>query len=262
MSPSSSASRFDARALKSAVGVRLPKLARKKLQPVEVAVLDSGVDGSHADLRGRIVESFAARGEAEAVKMVARDPGKNGDDFGHGTAVASIIARLAPNARIIDVRVLGPDNSGSGHALVRGLELAIERGFRIINMSLAAKAAFAPRLNALCEQAYRNGQIVVAAKRNMPLVDNGFPAEFSSAISVERKSFKQQYQVRFRHGDSIEFEAHGSDVVVAAPGGGYTVKTGTSFATPAVAACCALLVGAYPGLRPFEVKTLLKAVGG
>ena len=52
--------------------------------------------------------------------------------------------------------------------------------------------------------------------------------------------------------------APSDEVTVAAAGGGYTTKTGTSFATPAVCGLCALLVGAFPDLRPFELKTLLK----
>ena len=68
-----------------------------------------------------------------------------------------------------------------------------------------------------------------------------------------------QFDVIFQNDHIIEFAARGEEVVVAAPGGGETTMTGTSFATPAVSGLCALLVGAYPDLRPFDVKSLLRA---
>jgi subtilisin family serine protease len=59
----------------------------------------------------------------------------------------------------------------------------------------------------------------------------------------------------------IELEAPGDAIPVAAPGGGYTTLSGTSFATPMVTAVCALLLGAFPMLRPADVRTILYAYG-
>jgi subtilisin family serine protease len=96
----------------------------------------------------------------------------------------------------------------------------------------------------------------------MPLTDNGFPAELSSCISVDVGRFETALKVQFQADHAIEFVGHGEDVKVAAAGGGYTTMTGTSFATPAVSGLCALLVGAYPDLRPFDVKSLLRSLDG
>jgi subtilisin family serine protease len=238
---------------------RFEELVKRPLEPVEVSVLDSGIDSTHPDLAGRIVESVGVEIRDGIPHIENREACRNNDVYGHGTAVASIICRLAPNARIVDVGVLGENGVGMPVALVAGLEYAVQRQSRIINMSLAARAEFAPLLWRLCELAYRQNQFIVAARRNMPLTDDGFPAEFSSSIGVDRGSFPSPYQLRFHPGGGIEYSAQSEEVVVAAPGGGYTVKTGTSFSTPAVTAMCALLAGAYPGLRFFEVKTLLKA---
>jgi subtilisin family serine protease len=194
-------------------------------------------------------------GAARAIKVPW---GRNNDAFGHGTAVAGIIAAIAPNARLLDIRVLDAHCQGSGPALLAGLEQAVASGARLINLSLACVAEFAPQLHELCERAYRRNQIVVAAKRNTPLADNGFPAEFSSCISVDIADFPSPYTLEFLDPPPIEFAARGENVRVPAAGGGYTHRTGTSFATPAVAGLCALLIGAYPGLRLFELKTLLK----
>jgi subtilisin family serine protease len=246
------------RSLDEWVSRKFEELSSASLQPIDVAVLDSGIDATHQDLAGRIVHGYEINVENGKTSVLRHETPVNADLFGHGTGVASVIARLAPNARIVDVRVLGPGNYGTAAALVAGLSLAVEQKFRVINMSLAAKADYALQLWPLCERAYRQNQIVVASRRNVPLHGDGFPAEFSSCISVDRERFSMPYQLRFRSDSNIEYAANGDDVVVAAPGGKFTLATGTSFAAPAVSAMCALLLGAYPDLRTFELKTILK----
>ncbi len=239
---------------------QLGELMTQELSPVEVAVLDSGIDATHPDLAGRVKSAYSvSRVEGRAV--VRSEPlATNHDAFGHGTAVASIIARQARNAELVDFQVLGADNTGSGEALVASLEYALTQGCRVINMSLAAKAEFAPRLRQICDQAYRNGQVIVAAKRNMPLCDFGFPAEFTSVVAVDRGNYPRLLSLSYRPNQVVEFVGHGDEVVVAGPGGGYTTKTGTSFATPSISGIVALLLGAYPDLRPFDIKSILRAL--
>lgn len=245
--------------LQEALGLRLEELKDRASERVEVAVLDSGVDATHPDLKGRIKASYRVVMEKGSPRLEEIPPETNNDTFGHGTAVASIISQVAPNADIVDVRVLGGSPQGAGPAMVLGLEKALERRSRVLNMSLAASARFQQVLFNLCERAYRQNQIVVASRRNMPLVDDGFPAEFSTCIAVDRTSLSSPYMVQYREDQPVEFAAHGEEVVVAAPGGGYTTMTGTSFATPVVSALCCLLLGVFPNLKPFEVKTILKA---
>ena len=72
--------------------------------------------------------------------MVKEQVPGNADLYGHGTAVASIICGLAPNPRIIDIRVLDTLNVGSGEALLAGFRYAVAQKIRILNISLAAKA--------------------------------------------------------------------------------------------------------------------------
>lgn len=246
--------------LREALDTPLAALSSRELIPIEVAVIDSGVDATHPDLVGRVSDAFQTRLEDGRGEVVAVPQDTNNDTYGHGTAVAGIITAIAPNARIVDVRVLGDRNLGAGLALVAGLQSVLLRDTPLINMSLAASSEFSPALNRLCERAYRRQRVVVASKRNMPLQDDGFPAEFSSCISVDNNTFPNPpFDLRFRARNAIEFAAHGVDVRVPAPGGGHTTKTGTSFATPTVTGICALLLGAFPSLVPFEVKTVLKA---
>jgi subtilisin len=231
-------------------------LATGPLAPVDVAVIDSGVDATHPDLAGRI----AAARRVEDGNVTDLEEHVNNDSFGHGTAVASIITRIAPNARIFDIRVLRPGNKGSGEDLLAGLRLAVRSGYRVINMSLAASAKFLPQLIAACERAYYQDQVVVAARRNMPISDEGFPAELASVIGVDNGELAPM-ALRYRPRRTIEVEAPGDAVTVAAAGGGYTVLSGTSFSTPVVSGMCALLLGAFPELRPYEIRAVINSYG-
>ena len=234
------------------------ELAERNLAPVDVAVLDSGVDATHPALSGRIAEAWGVEtsGGSAAVTPLAE---ANNDLFGHGTAVASIIARIAPNARLHDVRVLGRSNTGAEEALIAGVEHAVSRGWAVLNLSLAARDTLREPLSRLCERAYYRGQLVVAARRNLPIGGDGLPAELSACIGVDLGEFEAPHSFGFRMGYPIELMAVGKEVPAAAAGGGWTTMTGTSFATPAVSGLCALLLGAYPGLQPYEVKSLLRA---
>lgn len=244
--------------IEQAIRGSLKGLRRRRLAPVQVAVVDSGIDATHTRLRGRVTGAWKIVTRGESVRAVKASRARNNDAFGHGTAVGGIITSIAPNARLLDIRVLDEHCQGRGSALLAGFEQAVCLGARLINLSLACVARYAPQLHDLCEQAYRRSQIVVAAKRNMPLADNGFPAEFSSCISVDMADFRSQYTLEFLDPPPIEFAARGENVLAPAAGGGYTRMTGTSFATPTVTGLCALFVGAYPDLKLFEIKTLLK----
>jgi subtilisin len=246
------------KSLLAALGSKFPELPSRPLEPVTVAVIDSGVDATHPALAGKVLEAYAVQKQGDAYQVAPGPVPANADLYGHGTAVASIICGLAPNARIIDIRVLDTLNVGAGEALLAGFNYAVTQKIRIMNMSLAAKAAFAARLQPLCETAYRQNQLVIAARRNMPLMDDGFPAEFSSSLGVDLGKFLSQFQLKYRPDHAIEFIGHGEEVTVAAAGGGYTTMTGTSFATPAISGICALLTGAFPDLHPFEVKSILR----
>jgi subtilisin family serine protease len=234
------------------------ELAKKQLAPVDVAILDSGIDATHPVLKGRVVEAYAVETIGGGEQVVATPNDADNDYFGHGTAVASIIARVAPHARLYDVRVLGRDNTGREEVLNAGLEHAVSKGWRVLNLSLAASYRLRAGLQDLCERAYYRGQTVVAARRNVPIGGEGLPAEFSSCIGVGLGPFAPPFHFAFRTGLPIELAAGGEGVTAAARGGGWTTVTGTSFATPAISGLCALLLGAYPDLQPYEIKSILR----
>ena len=132
---------------------------------VRVCILDSGVDGSHplvGDLASAVVISVDEDGE------VVAEEDTDGDVSGHGTACAGIVRKLAPEASISSVRVLGASFTGSGSVLLGGLRYAIDQGFDIVNMSLSTtKKPFASILHELADSAYFKRTVLVASAHNM-----------------------------------------------------------------------------------------------
>jgi len=246
--------------LADALGVDLESLRDRELAPVEVAVLDTGIDATHPALAGRVVEAFRIVEERGRHRAAVCTVPENNDAYGHGTGVASVIAAVAPNARIVDVQVVAAETLELGEALVAGFQLGLLRRFPVLNLSLACNPGLLAPLTELCESAHWQNQLVVAARRNMPLLDHGIPARLSSCIGVDSDGFGSAYEFRFRGRHPVEWIASGEDVTVAAPNGKYTLQTGTSYAAPAIAGACALLLGAWPDLTPFEVRSVLKAM--
>ena len=237
------------------------ELARRALRPVRVAVLDTGIDASHEALSGRVARATAWRRDGRggfAPAPLRR--GENNDPCGHGTGVAGVIAAFAPNAVLEDVRVLDADGGGHGAVVLEGLRRAVEGDAEIVNVSVAfARDRHWAETSRLLEEAYVRGRIVVAARRNVPRPgDLGLPAELPTAVSVDAGRFGDPFLLRYFPHARIEFAARGEDVATARAGGGRIRLSGTSLATSAVAAICALLRGANPGLSLFEIKTLLK----
>jgi subtilisin len=236
------------------------ELRKTPLEDVEVALLDTGVDATHQDLASSVVESVeivSARGRYHERSHPA--PTRN-DSSGHGTAVASVIARLAPNARITDLRIAENEGGGRGEAVLAGLRGAWERRVRVINVSLACERRFLAPLIELCEAAYFRNQVVVAAELNDPALEKGLPAELSNCIGVTCDRSAHSRVLRFRKNHRIEFSAFGREVAVAVPGNSYGVRSGTSLAAGTVTGLCTLLLGAFPDLTPFEVKTVLRTM--
>lgn len=239
----------------------LETLSRASLRRVGVAVLDTGIDATHPVLQRRIseAESWTMDDNGGIVSARLRRSANN-DLCGHGTGVAGVIAAIAPNARISDCRVLDVDCAGFGSVVLAGLRAAVESRAEIINVSIAfAKDRYWSETSRILEEAYVRGKIIVAAKRNFPRPDDlGLPAELPTAISVDAASFPNPFFLRYFPQSRIEFGALGDNVRTARAGGGWTCLTGSSFATPVVAALCALLRGVNRDLTLFEIKSILK----
>jgi subtilisin len=224
---------------------------------VRVCIVDSGVDASHPAVG--LVASAVAVSEAEDGTLAVHDDAE-GDLFGHGTACAGIVRKLAPDCEIHSVRVLGGDLTGSGQVLVRGLRWAIEQGFEVINLSMSTtKSKFSADLRELTDLAYFRGAVVVASAHNMPV--ESFPWRFSAVVSVGSHSGADPLEYYANPRPPVEFAAPGVDIELAWLDGATIRATGNSFATPHIAGIAALVLSKHPGMRPFELKAALRAAG-
>jgi len=224
---------------------------------VRVAVVDSGIDTEHPDLKGKVKESVEAVAEDGRIEF---RPSTSGDQAGHGTACAGIIASVAPDADLYSVKVLGPKASGSGDMFLVGLDYAIKQKFRVINLSLGTtKRDFFGPLHDLLDRAYQAGCIVVSAANNLPYPS--YPSIFSSSVvSVVKRAGDDPFNFGYRYGQVIELVAPGVEVTTTWPGGGHRQLTGNSFACPYIVGIIALMMEAYPNLTPFQVKTILYTI--
>src|SRR2546422_1203861 len=224
---------------------------------VRVAVVDSGIDTERPALKGKVKESVEAVPEDGKIDF---RPSTSGDQAGHGTACAGIIASVAPEVELYSVKVLGPKASGSGDMFLVGLDYAIKQKFRVINLSLGTtKRDFFAPLHDLLDRAYQSGCIVVSAANNLPYPS--YPSIFSSSVvSVVKRSGGDPFNFGYRYGQVIELVAPGVEVTTTWPGGGYRQLTGNSFACPYVVGIIALMMEAYPNLTPFQVKSILYTI--
>ncbi len=222
---------------------------------VVVAVIDSGVEGSHPAVGGALVESVRVELDADDTSIVDDDAV---DAVGHGTACAGIIHGLAPAARIVSIRVLGADNRGKGLAFAAGLEWAIERGASVVNLSLSSRSeALYATFHELADRAYFANCLLVCAANNVAVAS--YPSLFAAVVSVAAHDVQDPETWFYNPRPPVEFGAYGLDVDVAWRDGGRIVATGNSFAAPHIAGLAARIRSAHPTATPFEVKTILAA---
>ncbi|MGA4843038.1 type VII secretion-associated serine protease mycosin [Streptomyces sp. G45] len=247
-----------------------------KGEGVTVAVLDTGVDGSHPDLRdnvlpGRDMVGFGAR---RGDRTWAR----------HGTAMAGIVAGhghgagrgdgvlgIAPEARILPVRVILEDGdparkrarSTRGNALAEGIRWAVDHGADVINLSLGDDSKSAhpePAEDAAVQYALKKGAVVVASAGNGGERGDhiSYPAAYPGVIAataVDENGERASFSTRRWY---ATVSAPGDDIVIADPDRKYYEGWGTSAAAAMVSGAVALIRAAHPGLSPAQIKKLLQ----
>jgi subtilisin family serine protease len=221
-----------------------------------VAIIDSGIDASHPDLKGQIVNMF----DATESQSKLTDP--------HGTAVAGLVAAnglllgVAPEARLLDVRVfdtLSDEDAtvATSESLLRGLDWAVSQKANIINMSLTGPAD--PLLKEVMAAIAKRGIIVVAAAGNNGAdAEPAYPAAYDDVIAVTATTSDDSAYEQANQGNYIDIAAPGVDLLVTSPDDTYRLETGTSFAAAEVTGVIALLLGQNSEMSREEIVSALE----
>lgn len=225
---------------------------------VKVAVIDTGIDVDHPDLR--VLGGY---------NYVTNNSNYD-DDNGHGTHCAGIIAALnnttgvvgvAPGASLYGVKVLSSTGSGTWTAIAQGIEWAISNKMQVISMSLGGTSG-STTLQQACTNAW-NANIVICTAAGNSGRSSGkgdtveYPARYTECIAVAATDSNDVRASWSSTGPKVEVAAPGVSVYSCYYGGGYATMSGTSMATPHVAGLAALVIAAHPGYTNQQVRTAI-----
>ena len=236
---------------------------------IKIAILDSGVELSHPALQHlRLLDDLAFQATGDGV--LTRTPGWGTDSVGHGTAVAQVLMRVAPEAMLGSFRVLDDRNECPAWMICHAAMDAIERGYDIINCSfgVAARSNYLGYFKPWIDAAYRRGVHVVSACNNGHFRNPEWPGVFPSVIAVNMAAtdsddvfFRWDARAGVPPVHLVEFAARGVNLELPWKDGQMVQgKSGSSFAAPHVAGALARMLSVYPGLKPPVAKALLQEV--
>jgi subtilisin len=225
---------------------------------VRVAVVDSGVDGSHP-LVGEVSEYVAVVVDEETDDGVRFDLGPHEDLYGHGTACAGVIRSLAPEVELVSVRVLGASLKGSAGVFAKGVEWCIANRIDIANLSLSTtNERWAEPFHELVDAAAFRNMLLVSAMANER--KRTIPSEFSGVFSVASGPGLDREMFWCNPNGPAEWAAPGMGVEVAWSAHSTITADGNSFAAPVITGQLARILGAHPHLKPWQARTVLAAL--
>lgn len=224
---------------------------------VRIGVVDTGVDFSHPDLKYCL---------ARGVNLLQHAAWPH-DDNGHGTHIAGTIAAaggpegitgVAPKAIIFPVKAF--DNNGAAYVsdIIRSIDWCVQNEMQIINMSFGMKKK-SPSMEEVVSRATEAGVVIVASAGNdkkRRSID--YPARLPETISVGATNRQHKIASFSNVGPLIDIYAPGEQIRSSWLGGSHRRMNGTSMATSHVSGAIALLLSRRPGLKPAEIKALLR----
>ncbi len=227
---------------------------------VTVAVIDTGIDYKHPDLKSQVLPPYNAVSPAD---MSLTDV--------HGTHVSGIIASesgngigghgINPNARILPIDVFNGGGGASDYVIAEGIMHAVEEGADVINMSLGGYGE-SQLLQDAVAKAIESGVTIVAAAGNEGWDEYSTPASYEGVISVGSTNSQNKLSSFSNYGPSVDIVAPGEAIYNTVfdfmKGSSFAEMSGTSMASPVVAGVVSLLKSKYPDLKPFEVEAILE----
>jgi subtilisin family serine protease len=228
-----------------------------KGEGVKVAVIDTGCDLYHDDIKNNILDgkNFVEEG---------KDPI---DRNGHGTHVAGTIAAqnnglgmvgVAPETKIIPVKALGDDGSGSLDNIIKAIEWSANYGVDFITMSLGSPVAAKPLENVINYAAKKGVIIFCAAGNNGIESDIMYPAKYDNTISIGAIDSNLNRTSFTCSGETLDFLAPGHNILSCVPGNGYAMMSGTSMSNPFAVGCASLLLSYSKKLGSESIGAMLK----
>jgi hypothetical protein len=225
-----------------------------------VAVLDTGVDASHPDLRG-VVDRLRSKSFVGGSALVDRS--------GHGTHMAGLIAAVGANgrggvgvsrARIMSVKVATSLGDADAASIVAGINYAVAKHARVINISLGGTEQSAAERTAI-NRAIRAGIVVVAAAGNGGFVGDPveYPAANAHVVAVGALTRDGAHLAQSTAGPQVLLSAPGESLLSTALGGRYNTRSGTSVATALVSGAAARIVTQRPYIRAEQVVEMLRS---
>jgi subtilisin family serine protease len=233
---------------------------------VVVAVLDTGVDLNHPDLRPNLL--------TERGYDFLDDAPSPQDDESHGTAVAGIIGAVGNNhegvsgiawhVKLLPIKALNSQGRGPDSVMVKAILYAADNGARIINIS-STGTRYSAALETAVQYAQDKGAVVVAAAGNTGNSDNAvnYPAAFDGVLAVAAIDDHDQLAAFSQRQPYVSLAAPGVDVPSTAWAGAgrglYASQSGTSIAAPHVSGAAAILWALRPDLAAADIVNALEA---
>jgi thermitase len=228
---------------------------------VTIAIVDTGVDGTHPEFSGRMVGGY------DFIRNISLSGSENSDFHGHGTHVAGIAAATGNNnigiagmdwqAKVMPVRVLDSSGAGSMTNIVLGIQFAITNEAKVINLSLGG-AGYSQALKDVIVSAREAGVIVVSAMGNDYIKSLIYPAGFPEVIAVGSTDPKDRISDFSTRGEWISVTAPGSEIYSTFTGGTFRTINGTSMSTAQVTGLASLILSINPAITPSQVRTQLE----
>ncbi|MBR8835705.1 MAG: peptidase S8 [Stigonema ocellatum SAG 48.90 = DSM 106950] len=240
---------------------------------VVVAVLDTGVDYTHPELKDNIWTNPNPGNGNDIHGWNFVDNNNNVLDtsqIGHGTHVAGTIAGennglgvtgIAYDAKIMPVKVLDNSGSGSYTSIINGIHYAADHGANVINLSLGGSYPYSS-LESAIKYASSKGVIVVMAAGNDSAAAPGYPARYAQNWGLAVGAVDQNKSMAYFSNQSgsnplAYVTAPGVNIYSTLPGNKYTTYSGTSMATPHVAGLVALMLSANHNLTDSQVRQII-----
>ncbi|GAA3637930.1 type VII secretion-associated serine protease mycosin [Streptomyces chitinivorans] len=247
---------------------------KTKGEGVKVAVIDTGVDDDHPQLKEAVDAGLGMSNlpapEKDEYGNTPKPPAKDGteDTVGHGTKVAGIIAArpaentgfvgIAPGATIIPIQQNDAAGRGDTDSMAEAIDHAVDVGAKVVNISQDTTRALKPnsKLEQAVNRALAKNVVIVASAGNDGLggnVKETYPASYEGVIAVASSDRNNERAPFSQSGDFVDVAAPGVDMISTVPGGGHCADNGTSFSAPYVAGVAALLVAEHPDWEPHHI---------